>query len=181
MILLTRSELRVCFRTDSAMTPSQRARYYRADDAHQQVLQWLAASRETILILTGQSGTGKSSLMEAFLIPELEMLRPPFRVIKVRTLGRPETQLREALLQPGAVWETPSERVRNLATPELVKQATEWACRGGRASSLVVVFDQFEEALILQEEAPEEFSALRGLFDALTAKPPAGLTGSRLD
>ena len=44
---------------------SQRARYHRADDAHRQILEWLVASREPILILTGQSGTGKSSLLEA--------------------------------------------------------------------------------------------------------------------
>jgi Leucine-rich repeat (LRR) protein len=155
---------------------SQRTRYHRADDVHRQILQWVVTSREPILILTGHSGTGKSSLLEAYLTPELQNSQPPFRVIKVRTLGRPETQLRQALLQPGAVWKNPPERVRNLATPELVRQAAEWACRGGRASRLVVVLDQFEEALILREEAPEEFAALRGLFNALTASPVLGLT-----
>ena len=57
-----------------------------------------------------------------------------------------------------------------------MRQAAERARRGGKASRLAILFDQFEEGLILREEAPKEFAALRSLFDALTAKPPAGLT-----
>ena len=71
----------------------------------------------------------------------------------------------------GVVWEKPSERRQGLATPELMKEAAEWACRGGRASRLVVVFDQFEEALILQEETSQEFAALRDVFKVLTREP----------
>jgi hypothetical protein len=54
----------------------QRTRYTRADGMHITVLRWLQRTDERILILTGSSGTGKSSLLNAFVIPELRKVAP---------------------------------------------------------------------------------------------------------
>jgi hypothetical protein len=48
-------------------------KYARADGMHITVLDWL---HERILILTGSSGTGKSSLLNAFVIPALRESKP---------------------------------------------------------------------------------------------------------
>src|SRR6516162_5862655 len=48
-----------------------RSRYTRADDAHKRVLEWLAQTDQPVLYLTGLSGTGKSSLLYAYVLPGL--------------------------------------------------------------------------------------------------------------
>src|SRR5215469_3761714 len=49
----------------------ERTRYARTDGMHTSVLDWCRKTNESILILTGLSGTGKSSLLTAFVIPAL--------------------------------------------------------------------------------------------------------------
>ena len=48
------------------------ARFRRADNAHEDVLKWFRDSKKGILFLTGNSGTGKSSLLNAHVLPRLE-------------------------------------------------------------------------------------------------------------
>jgi hypothetical protein len=50
---------------------ANRAAFRRADGAHHAVLAWLKATSGAPLYLTGQSGCGKSSLLQAFVLPGL--------------------------------------------------------------------------------------------------------------
>ena len=59
-------------------------RYKRADNAHVKVLQWIKHSQQPFLYLSGQSGTGKSSLLNAAVIPALTDEGAGFRVVKAR-------------------------------------------------------------------------------------------------
>jgi hypothetical protein len=45
--------------------------FERVDQAHEAVLLWIKNSSEPVLYLTGASGTGKSSLLAAWVIPKL--------------------------------------------------------------------------------------------------------------
>jgi hypothetical protein len=62
----------------------RRPRYDRADGVHREVLSWLKGTKETVTVLSGSSGTGKTSLLQAFVIPELCESKPPFTVLLIR-------------------------------------------------------------------------------------------------
>lgn len=48
-----------------------RAAYTRADGAHETALRWLLDAREHLLYLTGTSGCGKTSMLNAYIVPHL--------------------------------------------------------------------------------------------------------------
>ncbi|MGI9417840.1 MAG: hypothetical protein ACR2RA_08395 [Geminicoccaceae bacterium] len=141
----------------------------RPDGAHEKALHWLDESDATCLYLTGFSGTGKSSLLQAWLIPELAAADRPARTVVVRSFADPIGQLVEALKADGAVpIDLPPEETDPLVLLALAADAM--AARNGR---LLIAIDQFEECLILQDEATK--ARLGKLFLALQKKPIEGL------
>src|ERR1700682_4027089 len=46
-------------------------RFHRADGAHEEVRSWIERADSVPLYLTGDSGSGKSSLLNAFVLPAL--------------------------------------------------------------------------------------------------------------
>jgi hypothetical protein len=58
--------------------------FTRADNKHEEILRWLQNTREPVLYLTGQSGSGKSSLLSAWVIPKLFKDESPIKVIQLR-------------------------------------------------------------------------------------------------
>ena len=113
------------FRLDP-YTADQPESFNRADGAHERILRWLRASPRPVLFLSGASGTGKSSLLEAYVLPSLE--QEGWRVEVVRSFANPLAGLEAAL----------------------------GGRRGGKAPPLLVVFDQFEEFVILEGRAASE-------------------------
>lgn len=73
----------------------ERERYTRADGMHTAVFDWCRRTNESILILTGLSGTGKSSLLSAFVIPALREGKSPSTVVLVRSFDNPLDELRK--------------------------------------------------------------------------------------
>ena len=59
----------------------------RADQADKRVLKWLREGKTNINYLTGFSGTGKSSLLQASVLPALRNSTPPYRIAEARTYG----------------------------------------------------------------------------------------------
>jgi hypothetical protein len=81
----TRSALKVNVEASHEFTLWPRKpndKFERADQAHVKVLQWIKENDEPVLYLTGASGTGKSSLLTARVIPRLQIDR--HLVIQVR-------------------------------------------------------------------------------------------------
>jgi hypothetical protein len=70
----------------------------RADKVHETVLRWILATSQdtTPLYLTGDSGTGKSSLLTAYVIPNLRKAK--WGIVQARAYGDPEVQLRKVLI-----------------------------------------------------------------------------------
>src|SRR5271157_57499 len=138
----------------------------RADGKHDEILRWLEQRTSPILYLTGLSGSGKSSLLAAWVLPRLE--RKDTVVIRLRGYQDPVAVLEQELLRPGVIWQRPTAETGG-ARPLL-----ERACRSIRPRCLLVVLDQFEEFVILQD--PDRQQRFGQLMSALREQPVAGLT-----
>jgi hypothetical protein len=132
------------FRLDPVVTTTPQE-FRREDDAHNEVLRWIHATTRPVLFLSGVSGSGKSSVLEAYVLP---MLRSEgWRIELIRTFDNP--------------------------LPQLDKVLGTWSPGNGR---MLVVFDQFEEFVVLEErtsaEARRQFVAR---VQAVCQTPPSGL------
>jgi DNA-binding transcriptional ArsR family regulator len=116
------------------------------------------ADRAPLLYLTGASGVGKSSIVEAWLLPKLRE-KGERHIIQARVGAQPVAAIREALLAPGAVWSRPP--ADELRTRELLERAAKKVA----PKRLLLVLDQFEDALgellrELQQHPAQDFAAL---------------------
>ena len=65
------------------------ARFARADQAHLRVEAWIRRAEAPLLFLTGRSGSGKSSLLAAAVLPALRAAEPPYLVVPARSFADP--------------------------------------------------------------------------------------------
>jgi hypothetical protein len=139
---------------------SRHDRFQRADGVHLRVLAWIkgcltAPSDQSILVLSGNSGTGKSSLLEAFVIPELR--KSGIRVATIRGGEDVTKRLHTALLEPRVIWKDPSPH-HGEGLLSLLQKAS-------RQAPLVIVCDQFEEIITL--DTKEATQKIRAIFEQL--------------
>src|SRR5208283_1498509 len=140
------------------------ASFTRADGKHEEILRWLEQRTSPILYLTGLSGSGKSSLLAAWVLPRLERTV----VVRLRGYQDPVAVLEQELLRPGVIWQKPTAETGG------VRPLLERACRSIRPRRLLVVLDQFEEFVILQD--PDRQQRFGQLMSAMREQPIAGLT-----
>ena len=76
-------------------TAEDRAKFDRADRAHEKVLAWLKRADATPLYLTGDFRLGKSSVLNAYALPKLR--EAGWTVVEARAWQDPETALSEAI------------------------------------------------------------------------------------
>jgi Leucine-rich repeat (LRR) protein len=131
-------------------TAEDRATFSRADQAEKKALEWIKRTTQVPLYLCGESGSGKSSLLNAFVLPM--MREQGWTVVESRVWQDPQLALRDALLKLAG------ERrptVENCGLREILENAAKQAPTG-----LLIVLDQFEEFVILaQPERQQEFAA----------------------
>jgi hypothetical protein len=142
--------------------------FKRLDGADREVLNWLRSTKSSLLYLSGASGVGKSSLLSASVLPELRGVG--WTVIETRIFGDPVERLRTALLDAKGLFKRkPTDR---LSLTELLRSAAETTARA-HAAPLLLVIDQFEEFLILHDEAGR--TAFASLLSDLAKNPIEGL------
>ena len=124
-----------------------RKSFARADGAHEKVFQWIVTAVDTPLYLTGDSGSGKSSLLNAFVLPTLR--EGGWTTQTVRVSSEPEKALTKAFA-PQQNGQT--ENVSPLR--DLIEAA---ALRASKC--LLLVLDQFEEFVILAVPQQQQFVA----------------------
>ncbi len=145
-----------------------RDEYYRADGADHDVTQWIQKQSQPLLYLTGFSGTGKSSLLQASVMPSLE--EHGWVTLMARSFANPAQTISNALYKENAVWVRPPNKADNLR--EQLIQACSYL--RSKNKQLLIVLDQFEEFLILHEKHEQrDFS--QSLSDLVTT-PIDGLT-----
>jgi hypothetical protein len=142
------------------------ASFARADGKHLEILRWLQENKGPVLYLTGLSGSGKSSLLTAWVLPNLE--RQNTLVIRLRGYQDPLAILEQELQKPGVVWERPSDKRSDL------RSLFERACRHIHPRRLLIVLDQFEEFVILQDA--ERQQRLGQLLSSLREQPIGEVT-----
>jgi hypothetical protein len=141
--------------------------FRRPDAAATDVCRWIEASSHSVLYLSGQSGVGKSSLINAALVPSMTARK--WIVLTLRPHHSPLNEIAAALMRPSAVWRRPPTTPFRLR--DLIEQAGERVQRDGKR--LLLVIDQFEEALILCGNETRE--ALSSLLRDLAEQPVSGV------
>jgi hypothetical protein len=116
------------------------------------------------------SGCGKSSLLNASVLPRLRKHSPAYITLSVRSFEDPLQALREALTKQGLM--------RDDAQAENwdMKALLETACRKIKDRRLIVVFDQFEELLIIHGEEGQPTQRAIELLQELKKHPVERLT-----
>ncbi len=141
-------------------TPADRAAFDRADKAHLKTLEWLTRTEGAPLYLTGQSGCGKSSLLQAFVVPKLR--EAGWVAVEARAWQDPMAALQAALR---ATPDAPRPRAGQTAD---LRRLIEGVARRSE-HGLLILFDQFEEFAFLPKDAAR--AAFAALLADLHATP----------
>jgi formylglycine-generating enzyme required for sulfatase activity len=144
-------------------TIEDRTTFKRPDHAERRVLEWIEKSHQIPLFLCGDSGSGKSSLLNAYVLPRIK--EQGWTVIETRPWQHPGRALLDALTNSR---DTVSEHLENQKLREVIQKAVKRA-----SDRLLIVLDQFEEFVILgkpgQQQEFAEFVA------DLKSRPVKGL------
>jgi conflict system STAND superfamily ATPase len=137
-----------------------RGRFSRPDRAEDRVLDWIRKSSHLPLYFTGDSGSGKSSLLNASLLPKLR--EEGWTVVEARAWQDPLGAIQEALRNRRA------KAAKEQTLVEMIEHASKRA-----SGKLLIVLDQFEEFLILASaERHGEFAAFVAEMQSSSVKKP---------
>jgi len=153
------------------MLPAEHANFDREDGVHRRIAQWVADSHWALLYLTGRSGCGKSSIVNAYLPFALQ--GAGIQCILVRGFADPVAEIRRLLGEPGNAWERPPNLSGMLARDMLEKAAS---YLNGQKRRLILVFDQFEELFLLEDRQPGQLQSIVDLLISHSGNPIGNLS-----
>lgn len=143
-------------------------------EEYEPFLRWARSPQAPLLHLTGLSGTGKSSLLSAYLEPQLRHADGNPGLIILRSYSDPLAALKPALLP---LWKEKPEDYDILSPLETLKRADRQLADQKR---LLIAFDQFEEYFLVRAAASESPEAahepVRDFLHAYLATPPKRIT-----
>jgi hypothetical protein len=152
-------------------TPEEYGQFNRADGLHKKVASWVLGASCPMLYLTGVSGCGKSSIIHAYLRPNLAS--HDVCCVVVRTFADPVSDLRRLLTEPNEIWERPPD-LSAIDPYEMLQRASSHL--RGLKKRLVLVFDQFEEVFILEGQQSGTVQSVRNLLARQLGAAVDGLT-----
>lgn len=146
--------------------PRENDPHHLFDRGYEPFLEWAGAPKTPLLHLTGLSGSGKSSLIGAYLKPRLAQgdSQPKTMLLTVRSYDDPLAALKESLL---VLWKKKPADYAELSPLEALRRAAKQLDGHER---LLIVFDQFEEFFLLRAQA-----TVKGQRDAEVASQPSPL------
>ena len=144
--------------------------YLRPDAADVELTRWITNASSPILYVSGQSGAGKSSVLNAGVTPALRKADPSWVVITTRPQDDPLAAIKRSLGAPDIIWHRPPRDTDELIS--LLDRAAEYL--RNQDVGLLLIIDQFEEALILLDDNSRK--PLAEFLSNLSNKPRSGLT-----
>jgi len=159
-------------------------RFQRADGLHLRITDWLRQPPEALLYLTGASGSGKSSLLNSAVLPALRERSKDCVVshsVVLRGFDDPLQELCDWLLQKDQPWadseDKPDDTLSRKRKPHtLLAEVCQRLEERHPDERLLIVFDQFEELIILHNVNSERVQQVRDFLHELVSSPPTGLT-----
>jgi energy-coupling factor transporter ATP-binding protein EcfA2 len=155
-------------RSDVADRPEE---FSRSDGVHAKVESWVHQSQAQLLYLTGHSGCGKSSIVNAHLHHCLP--RKGIQVVIVRTFASPVLDIRRELVGSNGFWKNPPDLSESRPRAMLERAAARVV---GNRERLLLVLDQFEELFILCDRDAPHLAEIRDLLSSHVSSPIPGLT-----
>jgi tetratricopeptide (TPR) repeat protein len=142
--------------------------------------------RRDLTILFGQSGLGKSSLLQAGLFPRLRSagylpvsIRLDHAASAPALAEQVKTAVSRAILDAGGQWESPTSDPADTLWEHFHRQGLRQQTRDGQPVRLVLVFDQFEELFAIGHASAESRGRaaqfLTELADLIENRAPATL------
>ena len=166
--------------------------YFGRDDEVRGIIEKLNARRtlggSRLLLIIGASGSGKSSLLKAGVLPQIARMRHEWLALAPM---RPEKAPLEALakgiaerLGDPTAWRTWHE---NLKTPEGLRRledaVKDWRVGDSRHATVLLPFDQLEEVFTIAEagERADFLRALAAILDPARGWPVVAVATGRAD
>ena len=146
-----------------------RARFHRADREHDKVVFWISNGKSRVNFLSGRSGTGKSSLLQAHVLPKLTETPHFWKVVSLHAGADALQDMCDALLKPGTLWQDPPTEISD---PMLLLIR---ACEEAGRFPLLFVWDQFEEFLLQNSSQPQRLEQFEAFINQMEEHGPDNL------